>query len=157
MGATRRDWIIAMVVFLVGLTVGGEGVGGYYRFHEKRTAEVFSRRFQCNGLASRYTKKESSDTQAVYPQMVGYSTVSNSCVAYFQVREYYGPRAKFREWRVIDLLSDEELYTGECDDGSPPYADVECGNGNNVMFSRRSEVAFHQAISGKKINVDRVK
>jgi hypothetical protein len=99
--------MIAALMFFVGLAVGAGGVGGYHQFHEKRTAEVFSRRLRCNELANQYARKESNDPQSVSVEMAGYSEVSNSCVAYLWILEQISPQYTVHEWRVMDLLSGE--------------------------------------------------
>jgi hypothetical protein len=147
---TRRGWITAASTFLVGLVVGAGGVQGYHRFHEKRTAEVFSRRLRCSELANQYARTESSDTQSVVVEMVGYSTVSNSCVAYFQIWEQIAPGHAVREWRVMNLLSGERLYTDSCRE------ERDCGGGNDMRFYRKSKVAFDQAVDGQEVDVRKV-
>ena len=147
---TRGGWTTAALAFFVGLAVGAGGVQSYHQFREKRTAEVFSRRLRCSGLANQYARKESNDTQWVGVQMVGYSAVSNSCVAYVHVWDRISSGYTVREWRVIDVLSGEVLYTAQCQE------ERDCGNGSDMAFSRRSEVAFHQAINGQQVDVRKV-
>jgi hypothetical protein len=100
-------WITAASTFFVGLAVGAGGVQSYQRFHEKATAEVFSRRLHCNELANQYARKETNDTQSADVEIVGYAAVSNSCVAYFQLWERISQGYTVREWLVMDLLSSE--------------------------------------------------
>jgi hypothetical protein len=138
-------------MFLVGLAVGAGGLWSYRRFHDKRAAEVFSRRLHCNELANQYAGRESNDTRSVSVERVGYSPVSNSCVAYFETWEQISPRDSIREWRVMDLLSGQRLYTDNCRE------ERDCGGGNDVTFERKSEAAFHQAVSGEEVDVAKVK
>ena len=138
-------------MFFVGLAVGAGGFGGYQQFHEKRTAEVFSRRLRCNELANQYARKESNDAQSVSVEIVGYSGVSNSCVAYFQVWEQLSKEYTDREWRVMNLLSGEVLYTDHCRE------ERDCGDGNDMKFGRRSEVAFQQTVKGEDVNLSKLK
>jgi hypothetical protein len=146
-----RGWITAASTFFVGLTVGAGGVQTYQRFHERATAEAFSRRLHCNQLANQYAKKESNDTQSASVEIVGYTTVSNSCVAYLKVWEQASSRYSVQEWRVVDLLSGERLYTNWCRE------ERDCGNGKDLTFDRRSEAAFHQAVSGQVVDVEKVR
>lgn len=83
--------------------------------------------------------------------MVGYSLVSNSCVAYFTLLDQPSPRFTDREWRVMDLLSGEVLYTEHCRE------ERDCGDGNDMKFTKRSEVAFQQAVKGQEVNFRKVK
>lgn len=123
----------------------------YHQVRERRAAEVFSRRLRCNELANQYAGRESNDMQSVNAEMVGYSAVSNSCVAYFQFWEQISSHYTVREWRVVDLLSGERLYTDQCRE------ERDCGEGNDVRFGRRSEAAFQQAVKGEEVNVGRHK
>lgn len=148
---TKRGWITAALMLFVGLAIGAGGVQTYQRVHEQRTAEVFSRRLRCNELANQYVRKESNDTQSVSLEMVGYSAVSNSCVAYFQIWNQLSPRYTVREWRVMNLLSGEQLNTDNCRE------ERDCGGGNDMRFDRRSKAAFDQAVNGQKVDVWKVK
>src|SRR5258708_6375213 len=108
--------LFAALMFFAGLAVGAGTLLSYQRFHdkrtaeaEKRTAEAFSRRLRCNELANQYARNESDDTTLVHVEMMGYSTISNSCVAYFQLWRNPTPRTTVLEWLVLDLLSGERL------------------------------------------------
>lgn len=138
-------------MFFVGLAVGGGGVFAYHHFHERRAAEVFSRRLRCNTVANQCARKDSNDVRSVSVEMVGYSAVSNSCVAYFQVWDQTSPRSTVREWRVMDLLSGEVFYTGACQE------ERNCGDGNDMKLGRRGEVAFQQAVNGEEVNVSKLR
>lgn len=83
--------------------------------------------------------------------MAGYSTASNSCVAYFAVWDQLSPTYTRREWRVVDMLSGETFYTDECQE------ERNCGGGNDMTFGRRGEAAFHQAMNGREIDVGKLK
>ena len=154
------DWVkargrIISVAFFVGLAVGGGAVEGYHLVHDKTTAEVFSRRLRCEEIASQYVKKESSDTELLRVELVGYSAASNSCVAYLTDWNQLFPTHTDREWRVMDLLSGEVFYSESCRQ-EQGYTGVWCGDGNNMRFDRRGEAAFRQALNGQAIDVDKI-
>ena len=148
---TKGGWITAALAFFVGLAVGAAGVQTYQRFHEKATAEVFSRRLHCNELASQYARKESNDAQSVSVEVVGYAAVSNSCVAYSQLWEQISQRYTVREWLVMDLLSGERLYTDQCRE------ERDCGGGKDLTLGRKSDAAFQQAVNDLVVAVENVK
>lgn len=147
----RRDWTSAALMFFVGLAVGAGVVAGYRPLHQGRSGEVFSRRLRCSELANQYAKSESNDARSVSAETVGYSEASNSCVAYFTILETVSPQYDVQEWRVMDLLSGERLHSDNC------RSDRDCGDGNDMKFGRRSEVAFQQAVKGEQVDVSRVK
>jgi len=137
--------MVPAITLFVGLAVGGGIVEGYHRLHDKRTAEVFSRRLRCNEIANQYAKKESSDTRSVSVELAGYSEASNSCVAYLKIWEQIGPSYSNLEWRVLDVLSHEERYYGHC------TFERDCGSGKDIKFDEESEAAFQRAISDKEV------
>jgi hypothetical protein len=153
----RRGWISSAVVFFVGLAVGGGAVESYHVVHDKTTAEVFSRRLRCDELANEFVKKESSDTESVSLELMGYSTASNSCVGYLTDGNQRFPNHIEREWRVVDLLSHEVFYSDWC---RVEKADPErywCGDGRDMTLGRRGEAAFRQAMNGQEIDVEKIK
>jgi hypothetical protein len=135
--------------FFVGVAVGAGAVESYHRIRENRTAELFSRRLRCNELANKYAEKESTDEQSVGVEQVEYSAASNSCVGYF-FAFHTGPLS-YERWRVINLLSDEELYRGECRE------DRDCGNGKDMSLRKEAQLAFRQAVKGEEVNVKNLK
>lgn len=152
---TRRGRVTPAVIFFIGLAVGGGAVEGYHVAHEKTTAEVFARRLRCDALANQYAKRESSDTDVIHVELVGYSTLSNSCVAYLTTVSRSFPPDTTEGWRVIDVLSGEVFYMDQCleEQGRAPY----CGEGNNMKFERRSQAAFQQVMEGRRVDVEKIK
>ncbi len=144
---SRRSRITAALIFLAGFVVGGGGVQSYHRFHEKRTAEVFSRRLHCKELADQYEKQESSTLVLVHIARVDYSLASNSCVvSVHELRADGKEPAEVIE--IVDPLSGESLYL----DSKAP------GNADELMQQWRKErVAFDQAVDGQEVDVRNVK
>ncbi|MFY9700774.1 MAG: hypothetical protein WAK02_01370 [Terriglobales bacterium] len=144
---SRRSRIAGALIFIAGLAIGGGGVQSYHRFHEKRTAEVFSRRLRCKELADQYEKKESSTLVLVNIGRVDYSLVSNSCVvSVHELRADGKEPAQIIE--IVDPLSGEQLYS----DRKNP------GNADELMQQWHKErVAFDQAVNGQEVNVRNVK
>jgi hypothetical protein len=149
MSMTKAGWITTALAFFVGLAVGAGAVQSYQRIRENRTAELFSRRVRCNELANKYAERESADNQSVRVKQVAYSAASNSCVGYFSAFQQIG--LSYEWWRVIDLLTDEELYGGTCRE------DRDCGNGKNMALMKQAELAFRQAVKGEEVNVKKLK
>ena len=156
---TRRRWITSGAMLFVGLALGGGAVEGYHLVHEKSTAEIFSRRLRCDELASQYAKKESTDTESMRVELVGYSAVSNSCVAYLTTWDELFPKHTYQGWRVMDLLSGEVFYKEACrlEDGRRSRVEPWCGDGNDIRFGRRSEAAFRQVMEGQTVDVGKIK
>jgi len=156
---TRFGWITT--AFLLGLVLGAGTVQSFHGFRPSTSAEVFSRRLRCKDLANQYaTKEESDNSQSVIPksvslEIVEYSSASNSCLAYFQTWDQFSrqisSKVLTRGWKIVDLLSNEVLYSEEC------HLEGDCGSGNNFTLTRRSEFAFHQLVNGKQVDVSKVK
>jgi hypothetical protein len=147
-----------VVIFLVGVAVGGGAVEGYHVAHDKTTAEIFSRRLRCDEVANEYVKKESSDTEFLRLELVGYNIASNSCVAYLTDGNQLFPDHTDREWRVMDLLSREVFYSESCRLEQINALERDwCGNGRDMKLGRRGEAAFRQAMNGQEIDVEKIK
>jgi hypothetical protein len=146
-----RGWIKGILMLIVGLAVGVAGSETYRRFHEKGTGEIFSRRLRCNELAKQYEGQESNEKRAVRTELVDYSATSNSCIAYFTSFEQLSSDHTIREWKVVDLLSGKQFYTGDC------RIQTNCGGGKDIMLDRESKAALHQAIMGQDVDVGAVK
>ncbi len=80
--------------------------------------------------------------------MVGYSTASNSCVAYFHIWNHIAANYQVQEWQVMDVLSGEMHNYETC-----TVQSGECGRGNDTKFGEESRVAFQQALTGQKAQV----
>jgi hypothetical protein len=152
-----RGWVIAAVMFFVGLAVGGSGVEIFTRRSANKSQQLFSQRIRCKQLADRYAKQHSDeDVGTFFLQAVDYSTVSNSCVAYFKQLELvnatlqgrYGQH-EYYTWQVVDLLTGNTIYEESCgdsDSNSCWRGEVSPGD----KFPEEAKAAFDEAVTGKK-------
>jgi hypothetical protein len=153
----RRGWVIAAVMFFAGLAVGGGGVEIYNRRTANKSQQLFSQRIRCKQLADRYARQNpDEDVGTFFLQAVDYSTVSNSCIAYFKRLETVNATLQGRHgqydyytWQVVDLLTGNTIYEESCgdsDSNSCWRGKVSPGN----KFPEEARAAFDEAVTGKK-------
>ncbi len=146
-------WVVASTLSLVaGIALGAMGASGYFRLRENRTTELFARRIRCTELGAEYVKRESDEeTTTVSISRVEYVKPSNSCVANVEVFDHMGMKPVYRNWKVVDLISGEALYSDTCFE-----ARGECAQGS-LTYGQRADLAFRQAVDGRPVDVSSVR
>jgi hypothetical protein len=124
-----RVLLAALIGFVIG-TAMGVAVSAIYT---RRSASLFGNRLRCRTIAEEYVSKSLSSPLL---DQVNYSPTRNSCVASMH-SHYLG----FWRDEVVDVVSNETIYTGECN-----YDGGKCGGGLDIKLEQDMEQAFHESV-----------
>jgi hypothetical protein len=129
------------------LAVAGFMVGRAHPAHPARQSqeEIFKNRFTCDNLAGTYVKAESDDITSVSVVRVDFSPAHNSCIASTFGSRNFRDKFTLMDYKVVDLMSHEELFSESCDETRPGAHDF-CGNGRNSDLMRQRDKAFDDAM-----------
>lgn len=118
---TKKRWG-PILVALVGLCVG-TGLDEALRLARNRNlktrhqdiSEAFQRRVRCREFANDFVKKSSDDNTALFLERIDFSPARDSCIAAVS-RAISGKRGTLWSYETIDILTDETLLSGGCND-----------------------------------------
>lgn len=136
----NRKIAVPALTALLGLLVGGTSVECAHRYHDRSSKEAFAQRMRCRTLADKYVRSNSNEDVSVTLQKVDYSPASNTCFAGFEtwISSSLGNEVS---WDLVNLLTGEETPIGICNLS-------QCGEGPNIHYEDRLDVAFKNAIDG---------
>lgn len=147
---------------LLGLLVGAGLVQAAHVIRDRRSAkqlhtqsekEIFERRLNCREVAEAYAKKQSGvsgrTTVVASIDRVDFSRVRNSCIASIS-RDTEAARGAWRSFELIDLLSEEVVFGGQCFLNDNPR--LTCGNGRDMAIIDERDKAFERALGTPSVN-----
>jgi hypothetical protein len=154
----KRVWLMVLVA-VVGICVGAATDEALHTLRNRKFLatdrsgnDLFQHRLRCKTAADEYLKANSEDSSTLFLERVVFSPSRHSCIAAF-TRWTTGKRklqrcncfVEIHNYETVDLLSGENLYSGECIENDPEST-LFCGNGRDMRLSEERSNALASAL-----------
>jgi hypothetical protein len=142
----KKLWVVA----LLGALIGAGLVQAIHTVRDRQRASdrLFEQRLRCKDLAEAYVNKESNKSDvletAVGLERVDFSSSRNSCIASTFGGEYSRSRTVL-DYQVVDVISQEILYSGSCNN-TDQRASTFCGGGKNMKLMEERDKVFEETV-----------